>query len=398
MSDLKLKSTRSHHHPHTPDWVYDIKYLTFSGGGVRGFAFAGAVLTLDEAFRKRNKNLYKQLKGCSGCSVGALFALWTVLGVRGQQLFREVLYTDIGHVMEDLSIDNLMEMYGLNNTLRIRQQIFDILERHTGLGDITFKKLHDMTGKHYVCSLTNVSSGKVEYHSYLTTPNNKVMDSVVASMSIPMLFAPTIINGDYYVDGGVLDNLPFSVFPPEESLIFALGGNLPDITDVKSFIFRIAMLGLASSDLARVNSLPTELRNRVLTLRVTDISPISFHIDYETKRRVMVMGTKIVGRFLYPQLLLQDCMKMLTRVLFTISNQKVKKEMEKKDQEEKEEEEEGPGPNPETDSKDETSSPSPSTPTSNPRTPTPSPILSKTPPEHSVDDSSSDKPESKESQ
>ena len=393
MSDSKLKEI-THSHPHTPEWVYDIQYLTFSGGGVRGFAFAGAVLTLDEAFRKRNKNLHRQLKGCSGCSVGALFALWTVLGVRGQQLFREVLYTNIGHVMNDLSIDNLMEMYGLNNTLRIRQQIFDILERHTGQGDITFKKLYDLTGKRYVCSLTNVSSGKVEYHSYLTTPNNKVMDSVVASMSIPMLFAPTIINGDYYVDGGVLDNLPFSVFPPEESLIFALGGNLPDITDVKSFIFRIAMLGLASSDLARVNSLPPNLRDRVLPLRVTDISPISFHIDFETKRRVMVMGTKIVGRFLYPQLLVQDCMKMLTRVLFTISNQKVKKELEEKTQGTEEKEECKIPKTPETPSKPQ--SPSGLNPVP---VPVPGPISSpKTPPENSVDDSSSDKPELKESQ
>jgi hypothetical protein len=40
----------------TPDWIYDIKYMTFSGGGVKGYAYTGAILTLDDAFRRKGKN------------------------------------------------------------------------------------------------------------------------------------------------------------------------------------------------------------------------------------------------------------------------------------------------------------------------------------------------------
>ena len=50
---------------------------------------------------------------------------------------------------------------------------------------------------------TNINSGKITYFQ-----EGSVLDAVLASAAIPVLFDPVEIDGDLYVDGGVLDNFP----------------------------------------------------------------------------------------------------------------------------------------------------------------------------------------------
>ena len=52
-------------------------------------------------------------------------------------------------------------------------------------------------------SATDLNNGKIVYFS-----KGEILDPVIASASIPVFFKPVIINNIYYVDGGVLDNLP----------------------------------------------------------------------------------------------------------------------------------------------------------------------------------------------
>lgn len=299
----------------TPEWVYDIKYMTFSGGGVKGYAYTGAILTLDDAFRRKGKNLYKQLKGVSGTSIGAMYALFITLGVRGQQLIKDVLHTDILHITQNIAIDNLIDMYGLNSSLKFRQQVFDILEKHAGKGDITFKELYSLTRIHYVCCVTNVTLGQVEYHSYLTTPNFKVFESVTASMSIPLLFVPSIINGHYYVDGGLTDNCPFSVFPPDENFMIYLTGNLPDLSSLQNYTLRLAMLNLRATDKAQFRLLQPEQQKRRLHMNIKEISSLDFNVSIDMKKQLLIRGAKHMEKFLNPNSILNDYIKILTKAL-----------------------------------------------------------------------------------
>lgn len=52
-------------------------------------------------------------------------------------------------------------------------------------------------------SCSNLNTGKVEYIN-----SGNVAKAVQASSSIPVLFAPVEINGNLYVDGGLMDNVP----------------------------------------------------------------------------------------------------------------------------------------------------------------------------------------------
>ena len=303
-------------HTPTTDWVYNIRYMTFSGGGAKGYAFAGAIMNLDESFRKRKRNLYRQIKGTSGTSIGSLYALFIVLGIRGKALLNLVLRTDVSHIVKEINLDNLVEMYGLNNCIGFRQQVYDILEREMGKGDITFRELYDMTKKYYVCCVTNVSLGRAEYHSYLSTPNFKVCESVAASMSIPLLFVPSIINGHYYIDGGVTDNCPFSVFPVDENLIFYLEGDLPTLTSIQHYTWRLVMLGVRACDQIQFRHLSAEHQKRRIIFHISDISSFDFSIEMETKKKLLIRGIQIMEKFLNPNDLLTEFIKIMTKLLF----------------------------------------------------------------------------------
>ena len=296
-------------------WIYDIKYMTFSGCGVKGYAYVGSILALDHAFLKRNKNLYSQLKGVSGTSIGAMFALLIVLGVRGRRLMQEIINNDISHTLKDIRIDNLMDMYGLNSSMTFRQQVYDILEKHVGKGDITFKELYNLTHKYYVCCVTNVSMCRTEYHSYLSTPNFKVFESVTASMAIPMLFVPIIINGHYYVDGGLSDNCPFHVFPPDENFIINASGETPDLSTLQNYVLRLSYISLNTLNDTRARFLEPDHQKRKLTVMVSNVHMLEFNISMETKKELLLAGLKQMERFLNPNVVLKDYMTIVTKLL-----------------------------------------------------------------------------------
>jgi predicted acylesterase/phospholipase RssA len=56
----------------------------------------------------------------------------------------------------------------------------------------------------------------MEYHSHITTPNNVVIDSLLASMCIPGIFAPVYINNQCYIDGAVVNSFPIDMFNDRE--------------------------------------------------------------------------------------------------------------------------------------------------------------------------------------
>jgi len=63
---------------------------------------------------------------------------------------------------------------------------------------------------------TDINNGKPVYFS-----EGEILDPVIASASIPVLFQPVKINDISYVDGGVLDNLP--VHPIENDCRVLIG-------------------------------------------------------------------------------------------------------------------------------------------------------------------------------
>jgi NTE family protein len=175
-----------------PEEQYNIG-LVLSGGGTRGFAHLGVLQALNE---------YSIFPGIiSGTSAGALAGVLYADGYKP----REILHlmnsgSRLDFMRPALPREGLLQIGGIIKILKssLRAKIFE-----------------DLKIPLYVTA-TDLNNGKAEYFS-----KGNLLDPVIASASIPVLFQPVMINDVYYVDGGVLDNLPLK--PIEHKCRFLIG-------------------------------------------------------------------------------------------------------------------------------------------------------------------------------
>ena len=154
--------------------------LVLSGGGTRGFAHLGVIAALHE------NGIYPEV--ISGTSAGAIVGAF----IAGKKTPEEVMklfkkgwffqYTKL-----HLPVNGLLKLDGLR----------EIIE-----DEIEFNNIEDLPLPFYV-SVANMNKGAVEYKN-----SGPLGQTVLASSSIPVLFAPVKLQNQFYVDGGLMDNIP----------------------------------------------------------------------------------------------------------------------------------------------------------------------------------------------
>lgn len=90
-------------------------------------------------------------------------------------------------------------------------------KRHLVPGKLNFEQFFEITGVNLVVTGTNISRQRPAYFSALHTPMFPVAEAVAISMNIPVLFKPVVIESPdelagFWVDGGLLNNLPIHAF------------------------------------------------------------------------------------------------------------------------------------------------------------------------------------------
>lgn len=178
--------------------------IALSGGGARGAAHIGVLQALEE--------LEISPECISGTSAGSIVGLLYSAGLK------------------PLEILSFVEEVSLLKTLRLGLPT-------KGLADLTYLK-DQLTGmipqrnfselqKSFFVAVANLNTGKSEIIS-----SGPVIDYVIASSSIPLIFKPSVINGNTYVDGGLLNNLPTA--PLVERCERILGVNVLPISEVEN--------------------------------------------------------------------------------------------------------------------------------------------------------------------
>ncbi len=216
--------------------------LVLSGGGARGFAHLGFLQALNDA------GIFPDI--ISGTSAGALAGVFYADGYSP----REILHlmntgSRLDFMKPALPREGLLQIGGIIKILK------------SSLRAKTFEELKIPL---YVTA-TDLNNGKAEYFS-----SGDLINPVIASASIPVLFQPVLINNIHYVDGGVLDNLP--VKPIEKKCRFLIGsfvnpiGYIEKINGLISIAERTFMLSMSReiNEKAKKFDLlvsPPELRN-----------------------------------------------------------------------------------------------------------------------------------------
>ena len=161
--------------------------LVLSGGGVRGIAHIGVLKVLDQ--------LNYKFSAISGCSIGALIGAFYSAGRTGAEIEKFFLTGNLYRNFE-LSFNTL----GIKNIKKLEKMFVDFM------GTDNFK---DLQTPLYINS-TNVSTGKEVVFS-----RGSIIKAIRASIAVPGVFSPLNIKNEYYIDGGVINELPFSILPDE---------------------------------------------------------------------------------------------------------------------------------------------------------------------------------------
>lgn len=156
--------------------------LVLSGGGARGIAHIGVLKALNEL------NIHPTV--ISGTSAGSIIGVLYAMGLSSQDMIDFV-----GHSSLWKFFRFEWSAGGLSNLNYLKERLIQI-----GIPP----NFEDLQKKLYVTA-TNLTKGKTEiFHE------GPLLDTILASCSIPLVFKPVIINGDRYADGGILNNLPAS--------------------------------------------------------------------------------------------------------------------------------------------------------------------------------------------
>lgn len=154
--------------------------MVLSGGGTRGFAHLGFIQALNEA------DIFPDI--ISGTSAGAIIGVLYADGYTPEEILHFMnMGSRLDFMRPVLPREGLLQLNGISKILK------------TKLRAKTFSELKIPL---YVTA-TDLNNGKAVYFS-----DGDLINPVIASASIPVLFPPVIINNITYVDGGVLDNLP----------------------------------------------------------------------------------------------------------------------------------------------------------------------------------------------
>ena len=188
--------------------------VVLSGGGARGIAHIGVLRALEE------NNIPIDFIG--GTSFGALIAAFYASGYSVEQMQEIIEITDWNIATNAGRQQYYYYSRRINeaNVLRVRFSDWE-LKFPNSLGntqEIVSQLDYYFTRANYLCrsnflkletplfiSTTNIKTG--ENHIFT---DGELPQVVQASMTVPFLLSPTLIDSTFYVDGGITNNLPIS--------------------------------------------------------------------------------------------------------------------------------------------------------------------------------------------
>jgi NTE family protein len=198
--------------------TYPFRNLVFEGGGVKGIAYVGAMKVLEK------EEILKNIKRVGGTSAGSINAVLFAAGFSNQETLNVLNKLDFNDFKDDSwgvlrDMNRLKNEYGWYKGDFFREWIGDLLKKKTGSSNITFKSLHEHTGKELYVYASNLSTNFGEVYSPEHTPRMRVVDAIRRSMSIPLFFrAVRDDRKDVFVDGGAINNYPVKLFDREKYL------------------------------------------------------------------------------------------------------------------------------------------------------------------------------------
>ncbi|WP_216690538.1 patatin-like phospholipase family protein [Hymenobacter siberiensis] len=206
--------------------------LVMEGGGIRGIAYGGALLELEQ------RGVLAGITRVGGTSAGAIQAALLAVGYSAQEIIDVVNATPVQRLNDGRFIffggtHRLVKEYGWYRGDEFSTYLGELVARKTKNAHLTLGELHALAQKEparfrdLYTTGTNLTQQRVQIFSYETTPTMRVADAVRISMSIPLYFRAVLLDAEnkvitgtpapgqpvqVLVDGGLLANYPIDLF------------------------------------------------------------------------------------------------------------------------------------------------------------------------------------------
>lgn len=187
--------------------------LALSGGGVKGFAHAGALKALEEFGYKPDI--------ISGTSAGAVAGALYVAGYSPKE---------ICDLFKNKSFSNFTNITIPTSGLFSPAKFVDFLKQK-----ITYTNIEDLPIPMRIVA-TDLDAGKIKVFA-----EGSLAERVMASATVPVVFPPTVIDDVHYVDGGIFCNFPVDVIRQDCEKVIGINVSPLVPTQYKQTIIEIAL-------------------------------------------------------------------------------------------------------------------------------------------------------------
>jgi len=187
-----------------------IQHLVFSGGGPAGLVNYGALKYLSKMDFWNLKNI----KSIYGCSIGAFMGVVVSLGYELDWLDDYFIKRPWEKVFA-INAQTVLSAYeekGLIGEKILLEALKPLLCAKDLNENCTLKELYEFNKIVIHIYSTNINSeflSKVDL-SHTTHPELSVIKALCMSTSYPFIFKPVCIDGDCFIDGGLLNNFPLN--------------------------------------------------------------------------------------------------------------------------------------------------------------------------------------------
>ena len=259
--------------------------LCISGAGTRGPALIGALIEL------KTQGKLKNIRDMTGVSFGSFIVFLVSIGWDPAELCEATKNINVADMCKP-NVRHFFDTFGLAPTSDIIGYI-DALVKEKGIDpNITFRDHMYLTDVMIRIPALCLNTRELVYFTHLSHPNLPVREAIRASMSIPLIYTSPVIDGNNYVDGGVIRNTPYDPYIGHEDQTICLTiigkkQNIETITDIQVYIG--ALLG----SLHKVaNYVPDEFCHLIEIH--TPYNGMSFSIKQEEIEDMIAIGIQTV--------------------------------------------------------------------------------------------------------
>jgi NTE family protein len=172
--------------------------ILFSGGALRGYSQFGAMKAIEE-FLKKNDS---EINTIIGTSFGAITAALVALGYDSEQLIKD-------SKKKGFNLFNIIDVKIFGPGILRGRKIENEIKRYVGnktfqdtKHELKINSVDLLTGKEYIFTKDGLVAA--DGSNIIPDKNIRLVDAILASISIPVLFRPKKIENLLLADGGLI--------------------------------------------------------------------------------------------------------------------------------------------------------------------------------------------------